>query len=263
MEQSTLLSNFTGEPPGLHVAIIMDGNGRWAEDRGLARQQGHCAGAEALRSVVEAAPGLGVRNLTVFAFSSDNWKRPEAECDNLFSLFEGYLHREGTRSAENGVEVRGIGFRHRLPASLRQALSSVEKVTARGSRLCLRIAIDYSSRVMLSHAASLCGSSTGWPPSPHTRQVMDYALATAYGHPGRRMPPVDLLIRTGGEQRLSDFLLWECAYAELWFTPTLWPDFNGDCLGLAIHDFVGRTRTYGALTTSQASDAVISMGWQQ
>ena len=262
MKQSTLLMSAMEPPRNLHVAIIMDGNGSWATERGLARQHGHIAGASALRLIAEAAPDAGIRNLTVFAFSADNWKRPETERVALFALFEDYLRSQTEHCAGNGVELRGLGWRHRLPDSLRQALTRAEEATAHGKRLCLRIAIDYSSRAMIGYATALCGASADWFPSPHTRQAMDYSLAAAYGQPGRRLPPVDLLIRTGGEQRLSDFLLWESAYAELWFTPTLWPDFDPDCLRLAVHDFHARTRTFGALPAAQTIDTLIPAGRQ-
>ncbi len=260
MKQSTWHSESSVRVSGLHVAIIMDGNGRWAAERGLPRGRGHAAGARALREVVEAAPALGIRNLTVFAFSADNWKRPEHEREALFALFEHYLEVESAHCAAEGVELRCVGWRHRLPLSLQRAICDAERVTADGKVLTLRIAVDYSSRSMLAHAAALGGRNAERSPSPLTRTAMDYALAEAYGQPGRRLPAVDLLIRTGGEQRLSDFLLWECAYAELWFTPTFWPDFGKDALELALADYHARTRTFGGLVTVPETDSVLAVG---
>ncbi|MCW5965335.1 MAG: di-trans,poly-cis-decaprenylcistransferase [Bryobacterales bacterium] len=238
----------------------MDGNGRWALERGLPRERGHAAGAKALREIVEAAPAMGIRNLTVFAFSADNWQRPESERAGLFKLFERYFRDEISRCAEEGVELRCLGWRHRLPASLQTAIADAERLTAHGKTLTLRVAIDYSSRALLAHAAALSGASAEWPPAPLSRPAMDYALAVAYGQPGRKVPAVDLLIRTGGEQRLSDFLLWECAYAELWFTPTLWPDFRRESMELALADFHARTRTFGGLAPAIAVESVLAAG---
>lgn len=247
MTQSTWQNVVAAPDSGLHVAMIMDGNGRWARARGLPREQGHVAGADALRRVVEAAPGAGIRHLTVFAFSADNWKRPQREREALFGLFERYLREEAGRCAEEGVELRCLGQRGRLPASLQEAIAEAERRTWRGMRLTLRLAIDYSARDALRHAASLCAAGDGCLPGAVSRTGMDYALAVVYGQPGRRLPPVDLLIRTAGEQRLSDFLLWECAYAELWFTPTLWPDFQPRELEAALKDYAARKRTFGGL----------------
>jgi undecaprenyl diphosphate synthase len=199
----------------LHVAIVMDGNGRWAARRGLPRTAGHRAGAEAVRRVVEAAPGLGIGALTLFAFSADNWKRPPSEVAALMRLFARSLRTETPQLVENGVRLAVIGRRDRLPAPLVAAIAAAERATAAGTRLALRLAVDYSARWAIRANVLL--------------------------------PDVDLLVRTGGEQRLSDFLLWECAYAELYFTPAMWPDFGAADLAAAVAEFHARERRFGAL----------------
>ena len=206
-----------------HVAIIMDGNGRWATSRGLPRTAGHRAGADAVRRVVESAPRLGVGTLTLFAFSSDNWKRPPREVATLMRLFHRYLAAEAAALEENGVRLSVIGRRDRLAAPLARQIMAAERLTAGGQRLHLRLAVDYSAREAI------------------TRSAHD---------PGWLGPDVDLLIRTGGERRLSDFLLWECAYAELHFTDKRWPDFDAADLERALVDFHGRQRRFGALPTA-------------
>jgi len=216
---------------GLHAAIIMDGNGRWATARGLPRIAGHRAGAEALRRAVETAPDLGVGTLTVYAFSSDNWQRPTAEVSALMKMFHSYLRREQADCVKNGVRVSVIGRRDRLPRMLLPVIESTEKATAAGKKLHLRIAVDYSSRSAILKAARKLKSKG-------TRE--DFAAALGG-------PDVDLMIRTGGEKRLSDFLLWECAYAELVFTPVMWPDFNASDLGAAVAEFHSRERRFGAV----------------
>ncbi len=216
---------------GLHAAIIMDGNGRWAAARGLPRVAGHRSGAEALRRTVEAAPDLGISMLTVYAFSSDNWRRPQPEVSALMRMFHTYLRREQARCLENGVRVSVIGRRDRLPRLLLPVIDECESATARGEKLHLRLAIDYSSRdAILAAAQELNGGAT--------REKLSKNLGG---------PDVDLLIRTGGEQRLSDFLLWECAYAELVFTPVMWPDFGASDLAAAVGEFRSRERRFGAL----------------
>jgi len=214
----------------LHAAIIMDGNGRWATARGLPRLAGHRAGAEALRRVVEAAPDAGIGTLSVYAFSSDNWKRPSAEVAALMRLFHNYLRKERERSIEKGLRVSIIGRRDRLPRMLLPEIENIEKATAHCSTLHLRIAVDYSSRDAILAAAEQLKRGI-------TRERLSKALG----------PDVDLLIRTGGEQRLSDFLLWECAYAELIFTPRMWPDFDASDLKAAVGEFYSRERRFGAV----------------
>ncbi len=216
---------------GLHAAVIMDGNGRWAQRRGLPRVAGHRAGAETLRRVVEAAPSQGIAALTVYAFSSDNWQRPKDEVDALMKLFLRFLRREQRRCVENGVRVSVIGRRDRLPGLVAGAIAACEAATAEGGRLHLRLAVDYSSRDQILDAARRLER-------PATRDELAQSLG---------LPDVDLLIRTGGEQRLSDFLLWECAYAELIFTPRMWPDFTAADLENAVAEFYSRERRFGAV----------------
>jgi undecaprenyl diphosphate synthase len=213
----------------LHCGIIMDGNGRWALARGLPRVAGHATGVEAVRRTVEAAPGAGIGILTLFAFSSDNWRRPADEIGALMGLLSKYLERETARCVENGVRLEVIGRRDRLRPGLRSAIERSEEATAGGERLRLRVALDYSGRAAILAAARA------------VRDLSLDALGEAMG------PPVDVLIRTGGERRLSDFLLWESAYAELVFTRTMWPDFGADDLAAAVRDFRSRQRRFGAV----------------
>ncbi len=224
-----------------HVAINMDGNGRWALLRGLPRQEGHVAGVSAVRRVVEAAPALGITTLTLYAFSSDNWRRPEPEVANLMSVFQRYLTSEREALAARGIRTSVIGRRDRLPAPLVASIRQAEARTRAGSALHLRIAMDYSAREgLLAAAASL---PRGTRP---TRASFERCLQAAVHAPaGTR--DVDLLIRTGGEQRLSDFLLWESAYAELYFTDVMWPDFTGTDLAAAVHAYTLRDRRYGSI----------------
>ena len=227
---------------GLHVAIIMDGNGRWAVGRGRPRTFGHRQGARAVREVVRAAPSLGIDTLTLYAFSSDNWSRPPTEVTALMGLCRRYLEGERAECMRNGVRVNVIGRRDRLAASLVRAIEAVEKATADCTRLRLRIAVDYSARDALVEATSRLALSS-LPPS---RENLASAMADAI-HDPLPLKDVDLLVRTGAERRLSDFLLWECAYAEFLFTPTLWPDFGKDELAAALDDFRKRERRFGAL----------------
>lgn len=217
-----------------HVAIIMDGNGRWAERRGLPRAAGHRAGAAAVRRTVEAAPALGISVLTLYAFSEDNWSRPAPEVSALMKLLNHYLIHETSRCVTNGVRLEAIGRRDRLPAQLVAMLEQAERKTAHGNRLRLRLAIDYSSRHAILNAAR----------STH-QDVSEEQFCKLVG------PDVDLLIRTSGEQRLSDFLLWECAYAEMVFTPRMWPDFTREDLAQAIEEFRRRDRRFGAVASQE------------
>ena len=237
MAQSTFLTNSIA---GLHVGIIMDGNGRWATAQGLPRAAGHREGAAAVRRVVEAAPASGIGTLTLFAFSADNWQRPEREVAWLMRLFREYLRAETARCVVTGVRLSIVGRRDRMPASLVRAITSAERATAKGERLHLRIALDYSARDAILRAAQ-CLPADVVP----TREAFGRLLSIV-DH-GGTVPPVDLLIRTGGEQRLSDFLLWECAYAELYFTPCMWPAFGESDLAAALADFHSRERRFGAL----------------
>jgi undecaprenyl diphosphate synthase len=229
------------EVEGLHVAIIMDGNGRWATARGLPRVEGHRRGARTVERIVEAAARLEIGTLTLYALSADNWRRPASEIDALMHLFERYLHVQIPRAIANGIRFSLIGRRDRLPAAVLARAESGERDTAAGTNLHLRLAIDYSSRDALWQAARSAG---GDPRS--SRDTFDRAVRSGRGVPVEA-PDVDLVIRTGGERRLSDFLLWESAYAELWFTDTKWPDFTDDEFMRALGDFTTRERRFGAL----------------
>jgi undecaprenyl diphosphate synthase len=242
MKQRALLPGSNG----IHVGIIMDGNGRWAVSRGQPRAMGHAEGARAVVRVVEAAPSLGISMLTLYAFSADNWRRPPREVASLMRLFRKYLHAETARCVETGVRLSVIGRRDRLGAALRRAIEVAEAATASGRVLELRIAIDYSARDAILRAATAASGETALTP-----ERFGELLAAAYG--GRsETRDVDLLIRTGGEQRVSDFLLWESAYAELYFTSRMWPEFGPVELGNAIRAFHARDRRFGGLSEAVA-----------
>lgn len=222
----------------LHVGIIMDGNGRWAARKGLPRTSGHREGIEAIRRVLQAAPEFAIGMLTLFAFSADNWRRPPAEVDAVMVLLRTYLEVETVRLAEAGVRLDVIGRRDRLPDDLVVAIAAAETATAAGRKLRLRVALDYSARDAIVLAAARCGLRL-------SREAFMRALGG-----GEPAPDVDLIIRTGGERRLSDFLLWECAYAELYFTDRMWPDFDAAALAAAIDDFRSRHRRFGGLAAA-------------
>ena len=227
----------------------MDGNGRWAVARGRARAAGHAEGARAVRRIVEAAPAAGITTLTLYAFSADNWRRPAREVSSLMALFRRYLHAETARCVENGVRLSIIGRRDRLGPALRGAIDAAESATVHGRTLDLRIAIDYSAREALVRAAELARTTPADPPLGLSRFAE--LLARATGAPSAQ--DVDLLIRTGGEQRVSDFLLWETAYAELYFTSRMWPDFGVQDLEHALREFRGRERRFGGLSRAVGS----------
>lgn len=236
-------------PRGIHVAIIMDGNGRWATGRGQLRTAGHIAGARTVRRIVEAAPGCGIGALTLYAFSADNWRRPSREVALLMRLFRRYLVSEVARCVTNGVRMRIIGRRDRIPAELLRAITNAEQATRQGRTLDLRIAVDYSSRDAIIRA---CGKlQADMEDEGHARHAFARVLA-AVDHGIGESRDVDLLIRTGGEQRLSDFLLWECAYAELYFTRRMWPEFAPADLGAAVEEFHARERRFGAVPEAAA-----------
>jgi len=224
----------------MHVGIIMDGNGRWAVARGRARAAGHAEGARAVRRIVEAAPGAGITTLTLYAFSADNWQRPLREVTSLMALFRRYLHSETARCVENGVRLSIIGRRDRLGAALRTAIETAEVATVGGEKLDLRIAIDYSGREAIVRAAALTQGAEV--------SCARFAELLAAASGGAAAADVDLLIRTGGEQRVSDFLLWEAAYAELVFTQRMWPEFTAADLEHAMREFHNRDRRFGGLS---------------
>jgi undecaprenyl diphosphate synthase len=220
----------------LHVALIMDGNGRWATRKGLPRTLGHHAGLRSARHIIEVAPSLGVGTLTLFAFSSDNWRRPKKEVDVLMSLAKRYLTTEKQQLIDRGVLLTVVGRRDRLPLGLSDEINLVEKLTADGRSLHLRIALDYSSRDAIIRAATSWSAAT-LPTQEQFRHLVS----------GSDVIDVDLVIRSGGEKRLSDFLLWESAYAELLFTDKMWPDFSADDFRVALAEFHRRDRRYGGL----------------
>ncbi len=224
---------------GLHVALIMDGNGRWAKARGLPRTAGHREGGKAVQRTVEAAVELGVEVLTLYAFSADNWQRPREEISALMRLLESYLKKETERCIKNGVKLSVIGRRDRLDPRIVRAIERAEIRTQGGRKLHLRIAIDYSAREAIAAAAARFGGSKDLSPQ-HFSYLLNQAI-----HSEPAAPDVDLLIRTSGEQRLSDFLLWECAYAELYFTDQLWPDFDKESLIAGLDEFQRRERRFG------------------
>ncbi|HEV2802414.1 MAG TPA: di-trans,poly-cis-decaprenylcistransferase [Pyrinomonadaceae bacterium] len=242
----------TAAEDGLHVAIIMDGNGRWAQARGLARTAGHRAGAQSVRRVVEAAPACGIGTLTLYAFSADNWGRPSREVSLLMRLLKHYLSAETERLRENGVRLSVVGRRDRLSLPLRAAIETAERKTAAGRALRLRLAVDYSAREAILRAAKVLTSERR-SNSTVTREEFASVLGRALNDdaPAR---DVDLLIRTGGEQRVSDFLLWESAYAELYFTRRMWPDFTADDLASAVAEFHGRERRFGGVPVARTTN---------
>jgi undecaprenyl diphosphate synthase len=223
-----------------HVAIIMDGNGRWATQRGRSRTAGHVAGAHAVSRIVEHARRLGIPYLTLYAFSSDNWNRPALEVNALMALFGRYIAAEVPRCIEHGIRLTIIGRRDRLPPALQRQVAEAEAATRGGTGMRLRLAVDYSARDIILRAAR---ESAGLA---STRDAFVRAMATA-SHDVGDVPDVDVLIRTGGEQRLSDFLLWECAYAELVFSRRWWPDFGARDLEDALAEYGARTRRFGGL----------------
>jgi undecaprenyl diphosphate synthase len=223
----------------IHVAIIMDGNGRWAQRRGMPRSAGHVHGAKAVNGIVEAAANAGIRTLTLYAFSADNWGRPSLEVDALMRLLQRYLTTETRQCIEQSIRINVIGRRDRLRPSLVHAIEHSERLTEGCARMHLRIAIDYSSQHSILEAARR---------APRDGGLSAEAFAELLANVDHSVPDtgaVDLLIRTGGEQRLSDFLLWDCAYAELYFTDRLWPDFGEAELRAALDDYARRQRRFG------------------
>ena len=237
-------------PRGIHVAIIMDGNGRWATARGQLRTAGHIAGARAVRKIVEAAPDCGIGTLTLYAFSSDNWKRPSREVALLMRLFRRYLISEVARCVTNGVRMRIIGRRDRIPSELLRAINNAEHATREGKTLDLRIAVDYSARDAIVRAGRAMRHDI--PRDSDEERAEFTRLLSKVEHGIGESRDVDLLIRTGGEQRLSDFLLWECAYAELLFTRRMWPEFSPKDLAEAVEEFRSRERRFGTVPAAAA-----------
>jgi undecaprenyl diphosphate synthase len=230
----------------MHVAIIMDGNGRWAQQRGLPRTAGHMEGARAVHKTVEAAARSGIQTLTLYAFSADNWGRPRSEVTSLMKLFRRYLASETQRCIEQSIRISVIGRRDRLDADLCRAIEESERATATGCGMHLRIAVDYSARHSILLAARMSGATAVG--------LDDFkSLLNLVNHSSMDSEYVDLLIRTGGEQRLSDFLLWESAYAELYFCDRLWPDFGEADFQQALSEFGCRQRRFGKVTPLPAT----------
>jgi undecaprenyl diphosphate synthase len=219
-----------------HVAVIMDGNGRWAEQRGLPREEGHREGAESVRAVTRTARRLGVEALTLYAFSAENWGRPEPEVGALMGLLADFLEAERGEMMENGIRLHAVGELERLPERVREKLAAVRAETAGNAGMVLTLALSYSGRQELVQAARRAAAARG---AALTAADLEAALWTA------GLPDLDLVVRTSGERRISNFLLWQCAYAELYFTETLWPDFRDRDLCLAIADYQGRQRRFG------------------
>ncbi len=232
-----------------HVALIMDGNGRWAEARGLPRAMGHREGVQALKRTVQAAPTFGIECLTVFGFSTENWRRPAEEVADLMGLVRSYVTSDLSRLAREGVRVKVLGRRAGLPADIAAIIDRAEAQTAHNDRFRLQVAFNYGGRSDLVDAAQrhvdrvLAGEAAG----PLDEAAFEAGLSTAGS------PPLDLIVRTSGEQRLSNFLLWEAAYAELVFQDVLWPDYGSEALGEAVEQYRNRDRRFGAVQPARAA----------
>jgi undecaprenyl diphosphate synthase len=237
----------------MHIAIIMDGSGRWANRRGLPRTFGHRAGAKAVDRVVETAVRQGIDTLTLYAFSTANWQRPKEEVGALFTLFRRYLLTQTRRCVEQSIRINVIGRRDRLSSDLCKAIEASEAATAHCSRMQLRLAVDYSAQESLVQACNRARLD-----ERHIDRSRFLERLAEVNHAVLPAPEVDLLIRTGEERRLSDFLLWECAYAELYFTDCLWPDFDGDAFKHALADFDTRERRFGRI--GDVSGTAVSHG---
>ena len=226
----------------LHVAIIMDGNGRWAKARGLPRSFGHRAGVQALKRTVEAAPEFGIDRLTVFGFSTENWRRPAQEVSDLMSLLKTYVNSDLDRLAREGVNVRVLGRRTGLPSDIQEVIDRAEGRTAKNDRFRLQVAFNYGGRADILDAARAFAeevSAGRANPQDLTEESFEARLCTAGA------PPPDLIVRTSGERRLSNFLLWEAAYAEFVFQDVFWPDYGPDELRAAVDEYQSRRRRYG------------------
>jgi len=227
-----------------HVAIIMDGNGRWAQQRGRPRLFGHHAGAKRVREIVEACPDLGVEYLTIFAFSTENWKRTQSEVAGLMSLFRRYITSQARDLKKNGVRVRFIGDRVRLEKSLVKMMDDLEAMTEENARVNLTVALNYGGRDEVARATKRMARDVA--AGKLDAETVDEQTLTRYLDT-RLLPDPDLVIRTSGEARISNFLLWQSAYAEYEFIETLWPDFSPEVFGGIVHDYAGRDRRYGGV----------------
>ena len=238
-----------GSPEGpKHVALIMDGNGRWAQQRGLPRAMGHREGVQALKRTVQAAPTFGIQCLTVFGFSTENWTRPAEEVADLMGLVRAYVASDLNRLEREGVRLRILGRRTGLPADIAAIIDRAEAQTAHNDRFLLQVAFNYGGRADIVDAAQryvdrvLAGEATG----PLDEETLGGGLSTAGG------PPVDLIVRTSGEQRLSNFLLWDAAYAEMVFQNVLWPDYGAEALADAVEQYLNRDRRFGSVAAHPA-----------
>ena len=227
-----------------HVALIMDGNGRWAHARGLRRLEGHSRGVDTVREILRASPELGVEYLTLYAFSTENWRRPKAEVDGLMNLFRYYIRREADQLDHDGVQVRFMGDASGLASDLQKEMAALEQRTRNNKRLVVAIAINYGGRAEIVSAARRLAEQAARG-EIEADEIDEAALNGALSAPD--IPDPDLVIRTSGEQRLSNFLLWQSAYAELMFVPEPWPDFTAEAFRRAIARFAGRDRRYGAV----------------
>ena len=231
-------------PQPRHVAIIMDGNGRWATRRGLPRLEGHRRGVESVREVVEACPDFGIEYLTLFAFSSENWKRSEEEVSGLMGLFRRYFRKEAASLVERGARVKFIGERSALDSDIQDMMASLEAQSAANTKLTIVIALNYGGRGEIARAAQRLAADVA-SGKKSLEDVTEMAIGAALDAPD--VPDPDLVIRTSGEQRISNFLLWQCAYAEFLFVDELWPDFNRDAFARALAAFGARERRFGAV----------------
>ena len=237
----------------LHVAIVMDGNGRWAKRRGLPRQVGHPKGVDAIRRVVEAAPAQGVRWLTLYAFSTENWRRPAGEVAEVMRLLKLYVNSDLDKLAREGVKIRILGRRAGLPPDVAEIVERAERQTAHNDKFFLQVAFNYGGRADIADAARALAAEVAAGqirPDDITEELLQGKLSTA------SLPDPDLVIRTSGEQRLSNFLLWETAYSEFVFQDVLWPDYGADYLRAAIEEFHKRERRYGGAV----ADDVLAAG---
>jgi undecaprenyl diphosphate synthase len=240
-----------------HVALIMDGNGRWATARGLPRTVGHKAGVEALKRTVTAAKDLGIQCLTVFSFSTENWRRPAEEVSDLMALIKLYVQTDLERLAREGVRVRVIGRRTGLPADIAAIVERAERTTAHNDRFLLQAAFNYGSRADIVDAAKAFARAAkdgAVEPEALTDDLFSSLLST------HAAPPLDLIVRTSGEQRISNFLLWEAAYAELVFQDTLWPDYDGEALAEAVEQFRRRERRFGGVERQETLRGALAAG---
>jgi len=225
-----------------HLAIIMDGNGRWAKSRNLPRVSGHKKGSETVRDVLKSCVKNKISYLTVYAFSAENWERPKEEVNDLMNLLRFYIGKELKSLHENDIKIAIIGERSKLPKDIREQINKAEKLTENNKALSLQIAISYGSRQEISNAAKQIALDVR--ENKINIDNIDHNLFEKYLYTSK-IPDPDLLIRTGGDQRISNYLLWQCAYTEFYFTETLWPDFDEECLNKAIEDFSTRERKFG------------------